>query len=149
VRHAPLQLLRNPLCDNPRVDFRVLHLDDVHTELLAAHVRHLLQASLECIDVGTTPTDDDTRLRRHNSHVGLLREPLNVDARNAGAPQGTADLLPKSDVLSQQLGILLAFREPLGLPVLYDPQPKADWIYFAAQIASLPKVRLAVLKGRR
>src|SRR5205085_3724394 len=87
-RHAPLELLRDVLGDQVRVELRVADLEDVHLHDLAGR---LAEGLTELLDLRAALADDDARLRGLDGDRDLVRRALDVDARDRGVTQAAAD----------------------------------------------------------
>jgi hypothetical protein len=78
---AALQLLRDILGNQGRVQLRLADLDDVEMDLAAGH---LLQVAAQLLDVRALLADDDAGPGRMDRDARLLSRPFNHDPRHAG-----------------------------------------------------------------
>src|SRR5438105_10780935 len=114
---AVLELLRDRLGDQLRVELGPLDLVDVDVHGL---VRHAVDLLAERVDLDAGLADHDPRPRR----VDVDRDPLSVlpdqDVRQARVRELVLDVLADLDVLEQVGRELLRARVPVGLPVVDD-----------------------------
>src|SRR5207249_2622352 len=112
-----LELLRDRLCDELRVELGPLDLVDVDVDGLARHP----------VDVLAQRVDLDARLADHDPGPGRVdvdRDPLRVladqNVRQACVRELLVDVLADTDVLLEEVREVLAARVPVRLPVVDD-----------------------------
>src|SRR3989442_9040709 len=121
-RHALLELQRDVLGDELRVQLGMDDFLDVEVDLLA---RARLQLVLEPLDLGTFAADHDARPRGGDGDARAIGRALDVDARDARVVELVLDVAPDLDVLVQQIGVVLG-GEPARRPRAGRPEPEAD-----------------------
>src|SRR5437879_7901069 len=122
VRHPPLELAGDVLRDERRLEFGPADLLHVELNLLAGQ---RVQFFLQGIDARSTPPDDDPGSRGVNGDAHPVGGALDLDARDAGAPQLLLDVAAQGLIFLDEVGeVLLGI--PLRLPVLDDPEPQPD-----------------------
>src|SRR5262249_5658884 len=139
-RHPLLQLDRDVLGHELRVEFRVHHLLDVEVDLLA---RPRLELVLELLDLGALAPDDDARPRRVNHDARPVRRALDVDPRDARVVERVLDVPPDLGVLVEEVRVLLP-GEPARAPRPRRAEPEANRVDLLPHYALL-----VVLAGRR
>src|SRR6266446_5121879 len=112
-----LQLLRDRLRDELRVELGPLDLVDVDVDVLLG----------DCVQLFAQRVHLDARLADHDAgarRVDVDRDPLLVladqDVGQSGVRKLVGDVFPDLDVLDQVAGELLLPRVPVGLPVVDD-----------------------------
>src|SRR5262249_1412474 len=90
ARDAALELLRNALGDQMRVDFRLADLDDIEMHLTLGELAEVL---LQLLDVSALLADHDARACRVDRHAALLVRTLDHDTRDAGLLQLLVEVL--------------------------------------------------------
>src|SRR5262249_7900412 len=126
-RHAALELLRDRLGDQRRINLGLPHLDDVDVNLRVGHRGDLLA---ELLDVGALLADDDAGTSRVYRHARLLVWPLDDDLRHCRLLEVFHQRLADGHVLVQQLAVLALVRVPARIPGAIDAEPEPDRIYF-------------------
>src|SRR5690606_10342802 len=126
VCNTPRNLLRDALRDQARVGLRDLDLLDLEVDLLA---NFLLDELAQALDIGALLADHDSRLRREERHINLVRRTLKLDPGNTRPRELLHNQLTDRAIFVQQLSILL-FREPFRFPVAGDAQAETDGMYF-------------------
>src|SRR5213593_4142555 len=121
-RDALLQLERDVLGDELRVELRMDDLLDVEVDLLG---RARLQLVLQLLDLGALATDDDARPRGEDRDPRAVGRALDVDLRDAGVVELVLDEAPDLDVLVQEVGVVLR-REPARRPCPGRAEAEAD-----------------------
>ena len=97
--HSLLDLTRQVVGHQLRIEFRLLHFLDVECHILLGQ---RLQFVAQLVDLGAAATDGDARTRRMHLARHPLRMALDVDARYTGTLQALADVPPEGDVLSEE-----------------------------------------------
>ena len=128
-----LQLLRDRLCDELRVELGPLDLIDVDMDVLLGDRVQLFAQRVHL----------DARLADHDAgacRVDVDRDPLLVladqNVGQSGMGELVGDVLPDLDVLDQVAGELLLPRVPVGLPVVDDADPQAAGMHLLAHQAT-------------
>src|SRR3989442_14152651 len=121
-RDALLQLERDVLGDELRVELRMDDLLDVEVDLLG---RARLQLVLQLLDLGALATDDDARPRGEDRDPRAVGRALDVDLRDAGVVELVLDEAPALDVLVQEGGVILR-RKPARRPRARAAEAEAD-----------------------
>src|SRR5213593_659999 len=121
-RDALLQLERDVLGDELRVELRMDDLLDVEVDLLG---RARLQLVLQLLDLGALATDDDARPRGEDRDPRAVGRALDVDLRDAGVVELVLDDAPDLDVLVQEVGVVLR-RKPARRPRARAAEAEAD-----------------------
>src|SRR3546814_4379720 len=96
---AALQLPRDVLGHQLRVDLRLADLDDVQHDVAAA--RHLAELLAQLLDVGALLADDDARARRMYRDPRLLRRALDHHAADAGLAEPLEQVLAQTPILME------------------------------------------------
>src|SRR6266545_4513531 len=132
-RDAPLELGRDVLRDELRVDLRLTHLDDVQVDLVG---REGLEVLLDRLDPRAALADHDPGARGVDVDLDLVRGTLDLDPGDAGLAELLLHELAEVDVLVQPLRVVLLFV-PLRVPGADDPEPKPDRMDFLSHERSL------------
>src|SRR6266849_890599 len=127
-RDALLELERDVLGDELRVELRVDDLLDVEVDLLPGP---RLQLVLELLDLGALPADDDARTRRRDRDPRAVGRALDVDLRDARVVELILDEAPDLHVFVQERRVGLG-REPARAPGPRRAEPEADRMCFLA-----------------
>src|SRR5581483_9081722 len=134
---AVLELLRDRLGDELRVELGPLDLVDVDVHVLVGHRVHV---TAQRVDLDAGLADDDPRPRR----VDVDRDPLLVlpdqDVRDPRVAELPLDVLADLDVLDQRGGEFLLVRVPVGLPVVDDADAEPARMHLLTHYSSLPSV---------
>src|SRR5690606_32486208 len=135
--HAALELLRDALGDELRVELRLPDLGDVEPHVLDRHAEQLRDFRPQLLDVLALLADHDAGTSGVNRDVGPLRRPLDVDAADGCvlelALQESADRVILLHVARKRPRVGI----PPGRPVLGDAEPDADRMYFLTHAISL------------
>src|SRR6185437_3166796 len=113
------QLQRNALRHQLRVEFRLVHFENVDKDLA---VRALLQVRLQLLNLRALAPDDDARTRRTDDDPQLVAGTLDLNRADARGLQLVFQLAPQQHVLNQQ-AIVSTIDKPPRLPRLIDSQP--------------------------
>src|SRR3954463_8389427 len=124
-RHAALQLLRDRLGHQRRIELRLADLDDVDDDVGRGDVRDLLA---QLVDVGTLFADHHARTSRVDGDAALLVRTLDHDAGDGRLLELLVQDLADLDVLVQQLAVFLLARVPAGIPGPVDAETQTDRI---------------------
>src|SRR5262249_18678781 len=119
---AVLELLRDRLRDELRVELGPLDLVDVDVDGLVGHAVDLLAEGVH-LDPGLA--DHDARPRRVNVDRDPLRVLADQDVGQARMLELAVDVLADLDVLEQVRREVLRARVPVRLPVVDDADPQA------------------------
>src|SRR6267142_1168405 len=123
---ALLELLRDRVGDQLRVDLGLADLLDVHVHLLHAH--DAAQLGLERLDLLALLADHHARPRREDGDARVLGGALDQHAADRGVRQLLLEEVAHLDVLGQHRREVAAVRVPLRAPVAVDREPEADRI---------------------
>ena len=121
-RDPLLELIDDVLTDQARVELDRLDLDDVDLDLLAGQ---RLEVAADLVDPHPALADDDAGLTGVDDDAGLVRAPLDLDARDRGRPRHAPEVLADRDVLVQPRDVVL-FLEPAAVPGARDSEPQPD-----------------------
>src|SRR5205085_11060536 len=126
-RNAALQLLRDRLGDELRVELRLADLEDVDHDVAVGELRnHLAQL----LDVGALLADHHAGAGRMDRHAALLVRALDHDLRHGGLLQRFGQVLADLHVLVQQLAVVVLARIPARVPRPVDAETQPDRIDF-------------------
>src|SRR5690606_230100 len=136
---AALQLLRDRLGDQLRVQLGLAHLADVDVRRNAHHLADFLA---QLLDVLTALADHNARAGGVDGDAGGLGRALDQDAADTGLGQLLAQHLADLEVGSQVVGVLALSGVPLRVPVLGDAQTDTGGMNFVTHITCpLPRRR--------
>jgi hypothetical protein len=119
---ALLELLRDRLGDQLRIDLGLAHLFDVHRH---RHAQAARQFSLEVLDVLALLADHHARARRVDGDARVLGRALDQDARHRGVLQTLLQELTHLQIFGQHGGEVAAAGIPARRPGARDGQTKA------------------------
>lgn len=140
-RDALLQLLGDAAADQYGIQFGLA--DFLNLEMHLLLVGHLLDQRAQLIDLVAASPDNDARPRREDRYRDLrIRDPLNLDARDARIRQIFVDDPSDGDIFRQDIFVVLV-GIPARLPIFDDAQPEADRVYFLSQSDALLRARLS------
>ena len=123
--HAALELLRDRVGHQRRVDLRLADLEDVDHDLRGGELAdHLAQL----VDVRALLADHHTRTSRMNGDAGLPVRALDHDLRDRRLLQRSHQHLADLHVLVKQLAVFVLVGEPTGVPGAVDAEPQPDRI---------------------
>ena len=114
---AVLELLRDRLGDELRVELGPLDLVDVDLDVL---VRHGVDLAAQRVDLDARLADDDARPGRVDVDGDPLLVLADQDVRQARVGELAVDVLADPDVLEQRAGEVLVRHVPVRLPVVDD-----------------------------
>src|SRR6185369_14352163 len=161
---ALLELLRDGVRNQLRIDFRFPNLLDVEADV-ATH--HLSQIGPQRLDVLALLADDHARTRAVDGDARVLRGALDRDLAHRRVPELLLQVLADLDVFLQCRPEVLAVREPLGRPVPrhreaescrmyflshdapYLPSPTVTWMWHVCFRMTLPRPFARAVKRRR
>src|SRR5579862_1477485 len=123
-RDAALQLLRDALGDQLRLDLGLADLDDVEADLAAGKLRDF---RAQLLDVRALLADDDAGPRGVDGHSRLLGRAFDHHLGDAGLAEPAHQVVAELEILMQQVAVVLA-REPAAVPGPVDAEPEADRI---------------------
>ena len=132
-RNAALQLLRDILGDERRVEVGLANLGDVDIDVL---LRLALEAVLDLLDARAAAADDHARLRRVDRELQAVLRALRLDLRDAGSAEAVFQILADLDIFMQVVRKVL-ICVPFCIPILDDADADAVRIYFLTQTFSL------------
>src|SRR5204863_7235901 len=112
-----LELLRDRLCDELRVELGPLDLVDVDVDGLA---RHPVDVLAQRVDLDAGLADHYPRPRRVDVDRDALRVLADQDVGQARVRELLVDVLADADVLLEEVRAVLAARVPVRLPVVDD-----------------------------
>src|SRR5690606_23611863 len=135
---AALELLRDRLGDQLRVELRLADLGDVDVRRDAHQVGHFLA---QLLDVLAALADHHARAGGVDRHARGLGRTLDGDAADAGRSQLLAQHLADLQVGGEVLGVFLLAGVPLGVPVLGDAQADAGGMNFVTHMLTSPRRR--------
>jgi hypothetical protein len=123
---ALLELLRDRVGDQLRVDLGLPDLLDVDMDLLHAH--QAPQLALQRLDLLALLADHHARPRREDRDARVLRRALDQHAPDRGVGELPLEEVAHLDVLGQHGRKGAAVRVPARAPVAVDREPEADRI---------------------
>src|SRR5688572_11450239 len=126
---AALELLRDRLGHQLRVELRLADLGDVDVHGHAHQVGHVL---LELLDVLAALADHHARASRVDGDARRVRGTLDQDLGDARLRQTLAQHRPDLEVGGEVLPVLALVGEPLGIPVLGNAQADSGRVNFMA-----------------
>src|SRR4029453_2096702 len=126
--HAPLELQRDVLRDELRVELGLPDLPDVHEDLAVGEARELLAQRLH---LGTALADQDPGARGVDVEHHLVGGPVDHDLGDAGVVQLLLDEAPDLMVFLDLVGVA-PLREPVGLPAVEGPEPEPVGMHLLA-----------------
>ena len=116
--HDPLlELLRDRIGDQLRVDLGLADLFDIQADV-AAH--HLAQIGAKRLDVLAFLPDDDPRTRAVDRDARILRGPFDRDLGDRRVRELLLQVFADFDVFGERRPVVFAVREPLRRPVACD-----------------------------
>src|SRR5512140_365725 len=124
-RDATLELLRDRLGHQRRIELRLADFDDVDDDVGRGDVRDLLA---KLVDVGALLADHHARTSRVNGDAALLVRTLDHDAGDRRLLELLVQDLADLDILVQQLAVFLLAGEPAGIPGPVDAETQTDRI---------------------
>src|SRR5690606_31472091 len=133
---AALQLLRDRLGDQLRVELGLAHLGDVDVRRDAHHLADFLA---QLLDVLAALADHHARTGGVDGDAGGLRGSLDQDPADAGGGQLLAEHVADLEVRRQVAGVFLLAGVPLGVPVLGDAQADAGGVNFVTHMLTSPR----------
>src|SRR6266446_4494210 len=125
---ALLQLLRDRVGDELRVDLGLADLLDVHVHHL--HPEELAQVRLEHFDVLAFLADDHAGPGAVDRDARVLGRALDHHLADRGVGEPLLQIIADLQVLVQHRCEVPAVRVPARGPVLVDAEPEADWMDF-------------------
>src|SRR5579871_918258 len=127
---ALLELLRDALRDELRVELGLADLGDIQAHVLHRHAEDLRDLAAQLLDVLALLADHDAGTCRMNRDVGAPGGALDVDAADRGVGELLLQELPHQMIGVNVRGEGLGARIPLGGPVTGDAETNADRIDF-------------------
>jgi len=124
---AALELLRDRLGDQLRIELGLADFDDVDDHVAVGELGHRLA---QLLNVGALLADHHARTRRVNGDAALLVRALDDDLRHRRLLELLHQLSADLDVFVQQRAVFGLIGEPARIPGAVDPKPQADWIDF-------------------
>ena len=128
-RDAILELLRDRLRDELRVELGALDLVDVDVDALAGDRVEVLAERVH-LDAGLPDHDPGAGGVDVDRHALLVL--ADQDVRQPGMGELAVDVVADPDVLEQVVGELLLPRPPVGLPVVDDADAKTAGMHLLA-----------------
>src|SRR6056297_908502 len=125
-RHATLELLRDALCDQGRVQFGLAYFDDVEVQFAGRHRRQFLAQGF---DIGAFFADDHTRTRGVDRDAALAVRTLDDHTAHAGLLALFVDELTHLDVFQKKITVILRVSIPTAVPGAVDLEPHPDGVY--------------------
>src|SRR6185437_7923938 len=124
---AALELLRDRLGYQLRVEFGLADFDDVDDHIAVGELGHRLA---QLLDVGALLADDHARTRRVNGDAALLVRALDDDLGHRRLLELLHQLVADLDVFMQQRAVFGLPGIPARVPGAVDADPKPNWIDF-------------------
>ncbi len=131
--HTVLELLRDRLRDELRVELGPLDLVDVDVDVL---LRDRVQLFAQRVHLDARLADHDARARRVDVHGDPLFVLADENVRQARVRQLPEDVLADANVLEEVVGELVLARPPVRLPVVDDADAEAAGMHFLAHQAT-------------
>src|SRR5579883_3620 len=128
---APLELLRDAVGDQLRLDLGLSDLDDVEADFAVGDLR---QVGAQLVDIGALLADDDAGPGRMQGDPRLLRGAFDKDSGDRRLAEPVVKEPAQFQVVVQQVPVFLA-REPARIPGPVDAEPQPDRIDFLAHQA--------------
>src|SRR5207342_422003 len=130
---AALELLRDRLCHQLRVEFRLADFGDIDVH---RHAHELGHVGLQLLDVLAALADHHARASRVDGDARRVRGTLDQDLADAGLRELLAQHLADLEVSGEVLAVLALVGEPLRVPVLGDAKADADRMDFMTHVLS-------------
>src|SRR5690606_35271591 len=127
--HAALELLRDALGDQLRVELGLANLGDVQAHVLKRHPEQLRDVRAQLLDVLALLADHDARPRRVKRDVRALRRTLDVDTADRRVLQLPLQKLANAMVLLDVRRERLRIGIPLRQPLLGDAEADSGRMY--------------------
>src|SRR5690606_32115488 len=128
--HAPLELLRDAVRDELRVELGLADLGDVQAHVLNRHAEQIRDVRTKLLDVLALLADHDARPGRVNRGVRALGRSLDVDAADRGLLQLLLQELANAMILLDIRRKRLRIGIPLRQPLFGDAETNAGRMYF-------------------
>ena len=128
---ALFKLLRDAVCNQLGIDFRLAHFLDVDGHWNAELTPEF---AFEVFDVLAFFTNHHARTRRENGDTGVFGRALDQHPRYGCVLELALEVLAHLDVLSQHAGEVTVIGIPARCPVAADRQAKAGWVDFLSHI---------------
>src|SRR5690606_24570773 len=128
--HPALELLRDALGNQLRVELGLPDLRDVEPHVLERHPEQLRDVRAQLLDVLALLADNDARPRRVDRDVRALRRPLDVNAADGRVLELLLQELADPMVLLDVHGERLRIRVPLRQPLAGDAEANSGRMYF-------------------
>src|SRR6185437_7153954 len=126
--HALLDLLRNAVGDELRIQLGLADLGDVEAHVADGHAEELRRLLAQLLDVLALLADHDAGTRGLDRDVDLLRGALDLNAAHRRLGQPAPQELADAEVGVHMRRELLPAGEPARAPVARDAEPDADRI---------------------
>src|SRR5262249_35629380 len=126
--HTLLDLLRNAVGYELRIELGLPDLRDVQAHVSDSHAEQLRSLQAQLLDVLTLLADHDTRPCRLDRDVDLLGRALDMNAAHGGLSQARAQKTTHPEIGEDVLRKLLPAGIPLRRPIASDTQPHAQRI---------------------
>src|SRR4029079_18174926 len=135
AEHDPLlELLRDRVGDQLRLDLGLADLLDVEADV-AAH--HLAQVTAQRLDVLTLLADDHARTSAVDRDARVLRAPLDRDLGDRCVRELLLQVFAHLQVLGERGAVVLLVGEPLRTPVAVDREAESRRMNFLSHVGSL------------
>src|SRR5665213_1620540 len=138
--HALLDLLRNAVGDQLRIQLRLSDLGDVDAHIVDVHGQQLRRRLAQLLDVLALLADHDARTRRLDGDVHPFGGTLDQDAAHGSLEQPLVQELPHTEIRVNEQRELLLVGIPLRRPVARDAEANTDRIDLLTHALVLPAV---------
>src|SRR5580658_5450269 len=138
--HALLDLLRNAVGHQLRIQLGLADLGDVDAHIIDVHGQQLRRRLTQLLDVLALLADHDARTRRLDGDVHPLGGALDQDAAHGSLEQSLVQELTHAEIRVNEQRKLLLVGIPLRRPVARDAEANADRIDLLTHALVLPAV---------
>src|SRR5262249_12900264 len=126
--HALLDLLRNAIRDELRIELRLANLRDIEAHIRTRHAEELRRLLAQLLDLFAFLTDDDAGAGGLNGDVHLLRGALDLHAADGSLGKLLLQEFAHAEIRVHMSRKLLLARVPLGHPIPGNTEANADRI---------------------
>ena len=133
-------LQRDAVSDELSVEFRTADFFDVDVN---GHAHHLLNFSLESLDVGTLLADHDTRTCGEDRDASIVSRTFDENTADAGVAKLLEKEAANSEVFTERAGKITANRVPTRRPIARHGKTEAGGINFLTHGTPLLSFRVA------
>src|SRR5690606_7543891 len=135
--HTTLELLRNPFCNELRIEFGFADLSDVDAHVRCRHAHHFRDLSSQLLDILALFAAHDSRARGMNSDIHLACSAFDIDAAHRRIRKPLFEKLSHLVIRVHMRGEVPRGCVPLGCPLARNAETNSDWIDFLTHKYSL------------